>query len=60
MDDDPKFDKSDMSSNMGQIIGGGTQSMDNGQLFTINLDTYKASRLNSILSQLNIRIDPID
>ena len=31
-----------------------------GQLFTVTLDTYKASRLNSILSQLDLRIDPID
>lgn len=40
-----------------QIDGNQNQS---GQLYTITLDTYKASRINSILSQLNMRIDPIE
>ena len=38
----------------------GMASSPQGQLFTVTLDTYKASRLNSILSQLDLRIDPID
>jgi len=47
------------------LFGGPSQSTSN-QLVCINLDTYKAARLNSILSQISLntdrtfRIDPFD
>jgi len=30
------------------------------KLITINLDTYKASKVNSMLSRLRMRIEPIE